>query len=286
MQYIFFERIIFDKRATTGTSTLNRVREEAMYPRPLTRPSFERLKFLKLFFSVVSILFSSAAFAVVTDFSTLELVFRDGMETLPADEGFGSIGTGCPRIIEIDGFQSRPAEAGGRFNFDSSYSPADLTLLTTGAQAIINNGGSGGSSLLAVAFAFEWLARCNGHALLKTADQIIYYDVAGKKIDFSAQLGAAKFGVTVTRGVNFPLDTPISVAAAKSLLEGKLANLSLAVTNVSVVDRWNRGVLVVLAPLEASGSNLVAALASIDAGKRGAHIVVIIVTDGQDLWLY
>jgi len=243
------------------------------------------MRSLKVVLSIIGFCLSGVTMAASTDFSTLELIFRDDIEESTADEGFGSITPPCPRIIEFDGFQHHPAEAGGRIDFGPGYSETDKPTLTPGAREIIDTGSAGGSALLSVAFAYEWLARCNGHLLLRTKEEI-RYDVAGKVIDFTAGLGFTKFGVTVARGVNYPLDTPIDLTTASRLLEGKLDTLSAAVENVSAIDQWDRGVLVVLTPLDESASNLVAALAGIHPTTRADHIVIVIVTDGLDDSLY
>lgn len=243
------------------------------------------MRLLSLINCILAFGISNACIAASTDFSTLELVMRDGMEEPAPDEGFGSIGTGCPRMIEFDGYQQRPAEAGGRIDFGLGYDEADKTSLTPGAQEIIDADGSGGSAVLSIAFAYEWMARCNGHMLLKTKEAIIY-DVVGKIVDFTAELGTARFGVQVTRAVNFPLDVPIDLTTATALLVSKLSGLSSATDNVSDTDRWDKGILVILAPLDTSAANLVVALPGIDTATRSNHVVIIIVTDGGDGSIY
>src|SRR6185436_15688148 len=109
--------------------------------------------------------------------------------------------------------------------------------LTAGGAEIILDGNAGGSSLYSEVFAYEWLARCELAALLKTENEIVY-DVAGKKADLLVEIDGRKVGVSVTRAVTFPFGQPYTLAAATTLFDRKLDDLHLATMQVSAADRW------------------------------------------------
>ena len=82
---------------------------------------------------------------------------------------------------------------------DDPYDDADFALLTPEAQEVLVDGNLGGSGILAEAFSMELLARAESAQLLKTYEEIVYDDPAGKMTDLLIQIDGITIGVEVTR---------------------------------------------------------------------------------------
>ena len=170
-------------------------------------------------------------------------------------------------------------------DFDRLYTDADLGLLTLGGQEIIADGNAVGSSVLSEVFAFEALQRCEDAALLKTENEIVY-DTQGKITDFLAEIDGGKIGVSVTRAVAFPFANPYPLASAQELLSGKLADVLVSSANVSSGDRWTKQILAVLAYSPAHADVLFQAYQGLDSAISADTLVVVIVTNGADDFIY
>jgi hypothetical protein len=170
--------------------------------------------------------------------------------------------------------------------WSDQYDAGDFTRLSSGAQAILGSPAPSTSAVVARAFAFEVLRRCEGAQLLKTADEIKYVDSAGKSADMLVAIGGRKIGVTSTRAFRYPPSDPYTVANARVLLERALNDVLLSNQNVAAADRWAKQVLHVFAYGYEHAASLEAAYADLDSALKASTILLITVTDGADSPLY
>ncbi len=201
--------------------------------------------------------------------------------------GFGLITGQCGVLTLADLDGTAPEWFDGHLDFGTNRydDPAERDQLTPGGRQIILAGNAGGSSLYSEVFAFEWLARCEHAALLKTETTIVY-DVAGKKADLLVEIDGRKVGVSVTRAVTFPFGQPYTLAAATTLFSRKLTDLQLATTQVSAGDRWSKQMVVAEAYDLQHAQLAMQAWSMLDAATRGSAIMIIAVTDGDDRFIY
>lgn len=226
------------------------------------------------------------------DARTIDAAAIDAAVDGPADgagpplPGFGAITGMCGVIddVELDG--AAPTWFGSELTFDNRYDdPAERDLLTAGGREMILDGNAGGSSLYSEVFAYEWLARCELATLLKTETEIVY-DVVGKKADILVELDGRKVGVSVTRAVSFPFELPYELPAAITLLDRKLDDIQLATAQVSATDRWSKQLLVILAYNLQHAQVAMQAWNQLDAATRDDTIVIVVVTNGDDQFIY
>jgi hypothetical protein len=179
-------------------------------------------------------------------------------------------------------FQRRLLRSSERFDDPARARPQ----LTPGGQHIVAVPNAGGSSVLSEVFAFEWLARCEGATLLKTETEIVY-DVVGKKADLLVAIDEPQGRrVSVTRAMTFPFGQPYTLAAATALLDRKLDDLQLATAQVSAADRWSKQMLAILAYDAQHAAMAMTAWNQLDAATRDDTILVVAVTNGDDLFIY
>lgn len=212
------------------------------------------------------------------------------VDATPVDSGpapgFGMVSGQCGvlTLAELDG--TTPLWFGGEFTFDNRYDdPAERDQLTPGGQHIISVPNAGGSSVLSEVFAFEWLARCEGATLLKTETEIVY-DVVGKKADILVEIDGRKVGVSVTRAMTFPIGNPYTLADATALFDRKLDDIQLATTAVSAADRWTKQMVVALAIDAQHAQVAMQAWQMLDAATKDDTILIVPVTNGDDLFIY
>lgn len=201
--------------------------------------------------------------------------------------GFGAISGMCGVLTPagLDGAVPLAFASAIDFAADRYDDPAERSRLTAGGAAIAAVDNAGGSSRYSEVFAFEWLARCELATLLKTETAIVY-DVEGKKADILVSIDDRKVGVSVTRAVSFPREEPYPLDQATELIERKLDDLHLATTQVSAADRWSAELLAVLAYGPQHAEVVLEAWSSLDAATRAATALVVIATDGDDLFIY
>ncbi len=168
---------------------------------------------------------------------------------------------------------------------DDPYDDVDFDRLTLGGQEIITDGNAGGSSIASEVFSFEVLNRCDMAILLKTETEVVY-DVQGKITDLLVSLDALKVGVSVTRAVSFPRDTPYTAMTAQNLMDKKLADILVSSANVAAEDAWKKQILHVLVDRAEHVPVLEAALMNVDPAVRADTIVVLTVTEGIDDFIY
>jgi len=157
--------------------------------------------------------------------------------------------------------------------------------LSPGGADLLAAGNAGGSSLYSEIAAFELLFQCESASLLATETEIDY-DQPGPLADMLVEIDGVRLAVGVTRALAFPFDVPIDTPRAAELLTDKLDDLAVSTANVSEADRWEKPVLVVLTPLDASLAALETAYAGLDASTRGETIVWFVRTSDEDAFLY
>jgi hypothetical protein len=200
------------------------------------------------------------------------------------EPGFGAISGDCD-VLDDELTANEPSVIRSAFDFEQGYVESDQAMLSAGGQQILEEGTAGGSSVLSEVFAFEMLKRCESATLLKT-ETTISYDVEGKLTDFLAEIDTLKIGVSVTRAVAFPFNDPYEPSQATDLLEGKLSDILESTANVSDEDRWQKQILVILAYAPEHADALEEAWMSINATIRADTVVHIIVTNGDDDFVY
>lgn len=212
---------------------------------------------------------------------------QDGRSVDAKTGGFGEITGDCGVLTESIWAAPAPAWFQGDLDFgtDRYDDPSDRPQLTDGGQVIVSSDNAGGSSIYSEAFAFEWLARCEGAALLKIETDIVY-DTMSKKADLLVEIDGRKVGVSVTRFVAFPFGSEYTSAAATELLQRKLDDIELATASVSAADRWSRQLISVLA-YDADHANVALnAWNNLPATVRDQTLLIVSVTSGDDLFIY
>jgi hypothetical protein len=209
----------------------------------------------------------------------------DAAPTVPLP-GFGDITGSCGILGEAELTGADPSQFYGEITFADRYDdPEDRPYLTPGGVEMILDGNAGGSSVYSEVFAYELLARCELAELLKTETEIVY-DVEGKKTDLLVAIDGHKIGVSVTRAVTYPFDTPYTLDDATHLIERKLDDILLSTANVSDEDRWEKQILAVLAYDQQHADTVAAAYAGLDDETRADTILLVTVTSGDDLFVY
>ena len=161
----------------------------------------------------------------------------------------------------------------------------DYDQLTPGGQQIFDDGNLGGSSLYSEVVAYEVLARCEGAELVKTEAEIVY-DEKGPRTDLLVDFDGTSIGVSVVRAQGFPLDDPYTVEQATTILEDKLGDIPLSTAAVSAEDAWTKQILHVVAYAPMHAESLQTAYEALGPELTLDTIVVVTVTEGDDLFIY
>jgi len=222
--------------------------------------------------------------AVEVDSAAVESEASGETSSGPAP-GFGVISGDCGFVAGELG-SAAPSLYVNHYDFGSDpYDEGDLAKLTEGGREILRDGNAGGSSILSEVFAFEMLARCDGAVLLKTETEVIY-DVAAKITDMVVVIDGKKVGANPTRAVGFPFDAPYTVEQAKKILEKKLGDIKSSSETVSADDRWVKQILTVFAWSDEHIAPVETAWNATDPVLRADTLVIVTVTDGDDLFIY
>jgi hypothetical protein len=224
--------------------------------------------------------------AALTDAAITDAALTDAsIDAAPS--GFGAITGMCGVITDGVLTTNQPVWFQGNLDFgtDRYDDPADRPRLTPGGLEIILDGNAGGSSVYSELFAYEWLARCENAALLKTENEITY-DVVGKKADLLVSILGRKVGVSVTRAVHFPFGEPYTMTEATTLLQRKLDDLALATTQVSAADLWTEQMVAAEAYDAQHAQVFMDAWNALTPETKRETILVVAVTDGDDLFIY
>ncbi len=208
----------------------------------------------------------------------------DVAQTLPL-EGFGTI-TGPCGILDEELFDANPSFFVNALDFaQNPYDVEDFELLTPHGQEMILDGNAGGSSLYSEVFAMEVLARCELASLIASETEILY-DVDGKITDILVQIDGERVGVSVVRAVGFPKDDPYTVEQATTIIERKLSDILQSTANVSDEHRWVKQILSVLAYSDQHVESVRTAWEALPAATRADTILLVTVTNGDDLFIY
>lgn len=198
--------------------------------------------------------------------------------------GFGTISGECGPIDAFELQSSMPFVF--RNAIDFRMQPFDYNALSDGGKKVWDDGNLGGSSLESEVISYEVLYRCELATLIKTESEVIYQDPAGKKTDLLVSLDALSVGVSVTRAVGFPQDGPYTVQDATDILTKKLGDIPLSTANVDPADAWVKQILHVIAFGPGHADALEQAYMALDPALTGDTILLITVTDGDDLFIY
>lgn len=200
-------------------------------------------------------------------------------------EGFGTLSGTCGVLDdELTSTESFFFSNAIDFGLDP-YDTADFALLSAGGQEIINDGNAGGNSVMSEVFAYEVLHRCELAELLKTETEVIYA-TTGTITDLLLDIDGLKVGVSVTRAVGWPREDPYTATQAQSLLEDKLNGVLASSANVSSEDRWVKQILHVIAYAPEHVTSLQTAYDLIDPSIKADTIVLVTVSNGEDIFLY
>jgi hypothetical protein len=220
-------------------------------------------------------------------------------------EGYVQDGTAClvtTEEVPLDGFGEITGQCGvltptelqtdqhyyylNTIDFgNDTYDASDFIYLSSGGQILAETENAGGSSSWSEVFAYEMLYRCELGLLLKTETEIIY-DEQGSITDILVEIDQFKIGVSVTRAMSWPRDTPLDPISTQDLLESKLLGIQESTQNVADVDVWVKQILHVLADRVEHVDVIESALEDIDPLVKGDTIIIITVTDGLDDFIY
>jgi len=198
--------------------------------------------------------------------------------------GYGALSGACGEIDLEDLVSPAPEllESAIDFTLEGALVASDLS---PGGQTMLAAGNLGGSSLYSEIFAFEVLHRCDGAELVKTESEITYATMS-KKTDILVAIDATKVGVSVVRAMSYPEGAPYPTTQAKSVIEGKLADILLSSASVAPADAWEKQILAVLAQTPDHALAVAEAWNQIDPAVRADTIVLVTVTEGADQFIY
>ena len=241
---------------------------------------------------------------VDTDIDTVDTV--DTVETdVPADDigvdtdlpvdtepgvplpGYGALTGDCGVLSEAvwgsaDPFAFRSA-------LDLGATPWDPTQLSADAQALLDIGTIGGSSIESEALSLDLLVRCELATLLKGEPEITYDDDGGKKTDILVEIDGRKIGVSVTRALSYVYPEPcgpVDEDALSTLMTRKVSDLQLSFANASDDDAWERSMLYVIACDEAHAQATLDLFAALDPTVRADAVLIVTSTQGEDAAIY
>ncbi|MCC7535038.1 MAG: hypothetical protein IT379_02425 [Deltaproteobacteria bacterium] len=200
-------------------------------------------------------------------------------------DGIGPITGACGELDDVELLDPGPSAFRNAIALVMGFSETDARL-SEGAREILADGTAGGSSGLSEALAFEVLHRCEGALLIKSETEIVYDPIDSNKTDILVEIDGHRVGVSVTRAIAFPFDSPYPVERAQMLLEGKLLDVLESSMNVVAADAWIKQVLHVIAYGPMHAESILSAWDLIDPSIRADTILYVTVTDGDDAAVY
>jgi hypothetical protein len=198
--------------------------------------------------------------------------------------GFGTISGACGPLALSDLLSPSPSTFETRIDF--AMLAFDAGVLSDGGYRLYTTTNAGGSSIASETFAYEVLHRCELAELAATETQVTYTPTTSKKTDLVVRLEGELVGVSVARAFKFPPGTPLTVAGATMLLQGKFSDILLSSQNVNPPWRWRKQILHVLAYDDVARQAVLDAAAGISPSVRADTILYVTVTDGQDAFIY
>ncbi len=206
----------------------------------------------------------------------------DGDE-VPLD-GFGAIAGECG--VLDDGEWDVDAPFVFRNVVDFGTEVFDSTLLSEGAQEILEEGTAGGSSENSEAISYDILYRCELADLLLSETEVEYTDPDSSRTDFLASIDGRNVAVSVTRAFHYPPSEPCVESEVASLLERKLGDVLDAADNAADSNPWERSILHIVAYNAQCADVVESAYETLDATTRADTILLVTVTDGDDEFIY
>ena len=143
----------------------------------------------------------------------------------------------------------------------------------------------GGSSAAVQALSYELLSSCESGLLVKTSDQIAY-DTPSPRIDYTIAIAGEVLAVSVIRAFAYPDDSKYTQQTAAGGISKKLTDLQLSTAGVSTKDRWQKGIVHVIARSAETATTALAAYAALDVQITRDAVFVVTVTDGVDDAIY
>jgi hypothetical protein len=199
-------------------------------------------------------------------------------------DGFGTLSGDCGFLDEGEWGSTEPFLFRNVLDFGTAA--FDPTLLSDGAQEILEEGTAGGSSGESEAVSYDILYRCELADLLLSETEVVYNDPDSQRIDYLASIDARNVGVSVTRAYHYPPAEPCVVADLVDLIDRKLVDILDAESHADPSNPWTRSILHVIAYSAQCADAAVSAYETIDSAVQADTIVVITVTEGADEFIY
>lgn len=198
--------------------------------------------------------------------------------------GFGNITGACGPLALTDLESAQPSTFDTTIDFQMMA--FDAGALSDGGARMYGIPNLGGSSIESEVFAYEVLYRCELAELVATEAEVTYSQTQTKKTDLVVRIEDQTIGVSVARAFKFPPGSALSVADARSLLEGKFSDILISSQNVSPPYVWRKQILHVLAYDETARAAVIQAAMQIDPSIRADTILYVTRTDGEDAFIY
>jgi hypothetical protein len=205
---------------------------------------------------------------------------NDTDETWNPDFPLGELEGDCPALDEGVWSTKDPALFRNTVTLDGW----DESLLSMGGAEILADGTPGGSSLESEVLAFEVLHACEGAMLVRTSGEISYVDEDGEKADFLVVIDSISVGAIVTRAVHWPQEEPYTAAEAEALLTDTLFDVLMSAANANPDNAWSRSILHVVAYDGQHADAVEDAWLLLDSAVRASTLVVLTVTDGDEIY--
>ncbi|MBL8918532.1 MAG: hypothetical protein JNJ54_06695 [Myxococcaceae bacterium] len=198
--------------------------------------------------------------------------------------GFGALSGACGPLSLMELTSPLPSTFETRIDFGMNV--FDAGLLSDAGYRLFTTPNAGGSSVASEVFSFEVLQRCELAELFATETEVTYTPSTSKKTDLVLTIEGEVVGVSVARAFKFPPGSPLLVADARTLLNGKFSDIQVSSRNVDPPWRWRKQILHVLAYDDVARQAVLDAAAQLDAGVRGDTILYVTTTDGNDAFIY
>ena len=198
--------------------------------------------------------------------------------------GFGELSGACDVLDEAVWASSEAMIFRNTIDFGSTS--FDESLLSSGAQTILEEGTAGGSSGNSEAISYDVLYRCELADLLLTETVIEYTSQDTSITDYLSSIDDRNTAVSVTRAFHYPPSEPCVVDDMVELLEKKLGGALEAEANAHPDNPWDRSILSVMAYNSQCADAVEAAFELVSADVKGDTIIYLTVTEGADEFIY
>ncbi|KAJ5073262.1 hypothetical protein M0811_08944 [Anaeramoeba ignava] len=164
-------------------------------------------------------------------------------------------------------------------SFQTNVSFQDMNLCSDSLK-ILNTPNAGGNSIISETLSNEILFRSFNSKLLATEMEIIYYPT-GKITDYAVKIHDTNFGVSVTRAMKYPPNSPYTEEDAKRLLKKKLEGV-IASTKLAIKPKFKKQILHIWAINSQAAESLEKAYADIDPEIKSNTIVLVTIAENCD----